>query len=286
MIIYIDRLFLYATLSTYFTMRFSDGMCGGRRRSRQDVMASILGAVLFVVCFCTVAEKQVKEGGEQHSLWGILLGAYLVLYAFYCFITAWQMLRYRTRWERLIWLGKNVGWFLCGNALLGCLISGVQLLVPALGENFMGACLCMCLSGECVKRIPKWVRSRRKIRKCVVRIYHGEKKLRVRGFVDTGNLLRGPQGEQVCVLRENIYEELRGGRNTVEEGCIAYFGANGAVGTMPCIKVERLEIIPEQEATEQECAHKRSICVQTDVTMAKGGSAFCKGYDMLLPEWE
>lgn len=277
MIIYIDRLFLFAMLSTYVSIRFANGMCGGRRRARWDVTASIFGAVLFVVCFCVVAEKQANEGGE-HFLWGLLLGVYIVLYVIYSYVTARQMLRHRTRGERIIWLGKNVGWFLCGNALLGCLMSGMQLLLPVLRKNFVGACLSLCLAGECVRRIPRWVRNRRKLRKCIVRICNGEKSLCVRGFVDTGNLLRGPMGEQVCVLREEVYDELRGERETSEECHVAYFGANGAVGTMPCMRVERLEILSEQE-------HPIAI-VQTDVTVAKGGSSFCRGYDMLLPEWD
>ncbi len=285
MIIYIDRLFLYAMLSTYCAMRFADGMSGGRRRCRRDLVASILGAVLFVWCFCAVVNKHAKECGGQNALWGLLLGSYIVLYSCYCCLTARKMLRYRTCLERVIWVGKNVCWFLCGNALLGCLMSGMQLLMPVLGENYLGGCLSLCLAGGCVKNIPRWVKSRRRYRRCMVYISHDKMKLQVHGFVDTGNLLRGPQGERVCVLRDEVYEELRS-LSEMEEGCIAYFGANGVVATMPSMKVERLEILSEQERMEQNYNQRQAIQIQTDVTVAKGGRAFCKGYDMLLPEWE
>ncbi len=270
MVVYVDRLFLTTAISIYACMRFCEGWYGRRKGRRCDVLAAAVGGLIFVCGFCMLL---CGGGLADTSSRVMLLVLYPVLHITYQCIRFCGVLKARTCLERLRFLGRNLLTFFLANVLLGCLVSGIQLLLPELTHTYAGGLLALVLSSLVLCILPKLRKRNAAGNRRTVRIVCDETVLEVQAFVDTGNLLRGPKKERVCVLREELYDQLRA--DSSDEFLVAYFSANGAVGTMPCIRVERLEIRTEPSD------------ILYGVSVARGRGAFCKGYDMLLPEqWE
>ncbi len=270
MVVYVDRLFLTTAISIYACLRFCEGWYGRRRGRRYDVMAATVGALIFVYGFCMLLQRGGLADTPSRAM---LLLLYPVLHIAYQSIRFRNDLNARTRAERIRFVLGNLLAFFSANVLLGCLVSGIRLLLPGLTNTYAGGLSSLLLSSFVLCLLPKLRKQNAVGNRRTVRIVCGATVLEVQGFVDTGNLLRGPKKERVCVLREELYDRLR--TEDSEEFLVAYFAANGDVGTMPCIRVERLEIRPDPPE------------VLYGVTVARGRGAFCKGYDMLLPErWE
>ncbi len=296
MVVYVDRLWLVAFLSVSFARSFAGHFAkrqlreqshkGNNKANRKKshggsrvfrILENACVAFFFVVLFCIGAGTDIGRWLNKWYWWLL----------FVLYVVGYYVRVRRTSFAP----GRDTWYFVLGHGLLGCFVSGIGLLVPSTTESYSGGIFAMLLAGGFLNAFARWRRQMAKQNCCDVRITHHERQYFLKGFVDTGNLLRGPSGEPVCVLREQYYDEIfcEEHRNEMsdEQNIVCYL-ADGSVGVMPCLVVDMVELSEQRgvAGTEAECeTFPKDICMR-NVTMAKGGMSFCRGYDVLLPEWK